>query len=178
MRTAKSLWSLSGFVGFIVGLAIALHESAVMAQLPAPNPLVAPLSTPSGPALLPAPGAALAAPSLAAVPTLPAASPTPGPRAFNCSCFGPGEGTGWMGQVSAPGYFAARQTATGACLTYNERREPAPANVAPAEGEVPVMPPGFAGPNAAASVNATPLPGGLTISSAAQEQACAQCVCD
>ncbi len=177
MRTAKSLWSLSGFVGFIVGLAIAFHESAVMAQLPAPNPLVAPLSTPSGPALLPAPGAALAAPSLAAVPTLPAASPTPGPRAFNCSCFGSGEGTRWMGQVSAPGYFAARQTATGACLSYNQQKEPAPAIVTAAQGATSVVPPSFANPDAAASVSAA-LPGGLTVSSAAQQQACARCVCD
>jgi len=81
-----------------------------------------------------------------------------------------------MGLVSAPGYFAARQAATGACLGYNERREPAPAIVS--AGQAPVtLPPGFAGPDAAASAAAT-LPGGLTVSSAAQQQACAQCVCD
>ena len=82
-----------------------------------------------------------------------------------------------MGQVSAPGYFAARQTATGACLGYNEQKEPAPAVVAPAQGAVPVIPPSFANPDAAASAGAT-LPGGLTVSSAAQRQACAQCICD
>lgn len=177
MRTAKSLWSLTGLIGLVAGLVLTVLESAAMAQLPAPNPLVAPIAAPRGPAMLPAPGAALAAPSLAAVPTLPAASPTPGARVFNCSCFGSGVGTSWMGQVSAPGYFAARQTATGACLGYNEGKAPAPAVVSAAQGAVSVVPQSFANPNAAAVAGAT-LPGGMSISTAAQRQACAQCVCD
>jgi hypothetical protein len=177
MRTAKSLWSFTGLLGLIVGVAVISSEAPVMAQLPPPNPLVAPLAPSGGPAQLAAPVQAQGVPSLVAVPTIPAASPTPGARAFNCSCSGPGEGTRWMGQVSAPGYFAARQSAAGACLGYNQLKEPAPASVAAADGATSVVPPSFANPDAAAAVGAT-LPGGLSVSSAAQRQACAQCVCD
>ncbi len=31
-----------------------------------------------------------------------------------------------MGQVTAPGYFAARQSAVGTCVAYNTNREPPP----------------------------------------------------
>lgn len=181
MRTAKSPWSPTRLVGLIVAVAVTSHASLVLAQLPAPNPLVAPLTAPRGPAMLAAPVQAQSVPSLVAVPTIPAASPTPGGRAFNCSCFGAGEGTRWMGQVSAPGYFAARQAATGACRGYNERKEPAPALVLPHPGTQfgpnATLPPGFANPDGAAGVGAK-LPGGLSVSSAAQRHACAQCVCD
>jgi hypothetical protein len=148
----------------------------VKAQLPAPNPLVAPLPAPSGPPTLTAPGQALAVPSLAAVPTLPAASPSPATRAFNCSCFGFGMGTRWMGQIAAPGYFAARQAATGACLAYRLRVEPNPALVA-AQSATPVVPQSFANPDAAASIAAS-LPGGLSITTTQQQQACTHCLCN
>lgn len=156
-------------------------RAVVRAQLPAPNPLVAPLPAPAGPPTLAAPVQALTVPSLAAVPTVPVATPTPSLRAFNCSCFGSGTSTRWMGQVSAPGYFAARQAATGACLAYNERREPPPAVVATpavsAAGPPMALPQGFEGLGLAGAAGAA-LPGGLNISTAAALQGCAQCVCD
>jgi hypothetical protein len=181
MRIVKSSWGLTGLVGLTIGLVLVADRGMVRAQLPAPNPLVAPLPAPSGPRTLAAPVQALAVPSLAAVPTVPAPTPTPSLRAFNCSCFGPGTSTRWMGQVSAPSYFAARQAATGACLTYNERKEP-PAAVVPTPpanpaGPAMALPQGFEGLGAAGSTGAA-LPGGLSISTASALKGCAQCACD
>jgi hypothetical protein len=182
MRIAKSPWAVVIAAGMLIVVALTFHESRLMAQLPTPNPLVAPLPPPSGPPTLTAPGSALAAPSLAAVPTLLGPSPTPAARAFNCSCYGPAEGTSWMGQVSAAGYFAAKQTATTACLTYNQQKEPALAAVAPADGVVPLVPQGFASPDVVAvpsSVATTAtLPGAASITTTAQQTACERCVCN
>ena len=41
---------------------------------------------------------------------------------FNCSCSGPGQPTHWMGQVTAAGYLSASQSASGACVSYNQRK--------------------------------------------------------
>jgi hypothetical protein len=82
-----------------------------------------------------------------------------------------------MGQVSAPGYFAARQTATNACLDNAKVKQPS-ANVAPAEGEVSPVPPGFTNPDAAGAISATPLPDNLSLSNSQLQQSCADCVCD
>jgi len=182
MRIAKSRWAVAFAAGLLIVVALTFHQSRSMAQLPTPNPLVAPLPPPSAPATLTAPGAALAAPSLAAVPTLQGAPPTPAARAFNCSCYGPAEGTSWMGQVSASGYFTAKQTATSACLTYNQQKEPAFAGVAPAEGGVSLVPKTFTGPDAAivpsGVATTTTLPGALSITTTAQQTACERCVCN
>ena len=89
------------------------------AQLPQPNPLVVPAPPPSPPAQLPAPVTTAVAPQPVAISTAPAPYTPPGSRQFNCSCFGPGVGTSWMGQVTASSYFAARQSAGGACTSYN-----------------------------------------------------------
>jgi NCAIR mutase (PurE)-related protein len=87
-----------------------------------------------------------------------------------------------MGQVSAAGYFAAKQTATTACLTYNQQKEPALAAVAPADGVVPLVPQGFASPDVVAvpsSVATTAtLPGAASITTTAQQTACERCVCN
>jgi hypothetical protein len=84
-----------------------------------------------------------------------------------------------MGQISASGYFAARQGATGACLTFNERREPAPPALTVPHGTAfapPLtLPQGFENPNAGASPG---LPGALNFSTSGQLAACGQCVCD
>ncbi|MGH7878722.1 MAG: hypothetical protein ACREQD_04430 [Candidatus Binataceae bacterium] len=165
----------------MICLTIALSGYLVLAQLPPPNPSVAPLSAPVGPAQLPAPVTVQAAPSLVAVPTPAPASPTPLARVFNCSCAGAGVPTSWMGQVSAPGFFAARQAATGACLAYNQRRQPAPPELlthqAAQFGPAASLPQGFENPNLAASAGAI-LPGTLTTSTATQLKACSQCACD
>jgi hypothetical protein len=123
------------------------------------------------------------APILAPVPTLAIASPTPSVRAFNCSCFGRGTGTRWMGTVIALGYFAARQSAVGACLSYNERRQPqsplqtsGASTTAAGSTSVPILP-GAAVAGGASKVGQT-LPGTLNFSTSQQLQMCSNCVCD
>ncbi len=96
----------------------------VRAQLPATNPLVVPPLPPSPPAQLPAPVTTAIAPPPLTIPTLPAAYSTPGPRVFNCGCFGPGRATAWIGQVTNSSYFGASQMASGACTSYVTQKTP------------------------------------------------------
>jgi hypothetical protein len=166
----------------LVGLIIELTTDPVAAQLPPPNPSVAPLPPPVVPAQLPAPGQALAAPSLIAAPTPTMAAPTPGPQVFNCTCSSSGHPTNWMGQVDASGFFAARQAATGACLAFTERRlHPSPVGVATHQtstfGSAVTLPPGFENPDLSGSAG-TNLPGTTASLSAAQLGGCSQCACD
>lgn len=170
----------STFVRALVpaSLVLVLIAATVQAQLPASNPLVAPLPAPRGPALLPAPVTTAIAPSLIAVPSPPPPLSTPAVQAFNCSCFGYGIGTRWTGLIAAPGYFAARQAATSACLAYNKGKEPMlPTGVGQTGSEFApplTLPQGFENPDAAAS---PVLPGGLAYSTSAQLQACTNCTC-
>jgi hypothetical protein len=142
------------------------------------NPLIAPVPPPAAPSQLPAPVTTAIAPILAPVPTLALATPTPSVRVFNCSCSGRGVGTNWMGLVTAGGYFAARQAAVGACLTYNRTREPLPPTQTAhsATTTVPILP-GASVPGAAAQLTST-LPGTLKPSTATDLQNCSDCVCD
>jgi hypothetical protein len=178
-----ALLKLRGAAILVIGLVVEAACLRALAQLPPSNPAVAPLPAPSGPAQLPAPVTTLVAPALVSVPTLAAASPTPGPQVFNCSCAGPGHPTSWMGQVDATGFFAARQAATGACLTYNQRREPAPPDIASHQSAAgsfapaATLPQGFENPNLASTAGST-YPGTLTTSSAGELEACSQCACD
>jgi hypothetical protein len=94
------------------------------AQVPSPNPLVVPPLPPSPPAQLPAPVSTAVAPSPLAIPSPPAPYSTPGPRTFNCTCSGPGTPTHWMGQVTASGYPSAEQSASGACVAFNQGKPP------------------------------------------------------
>lgn len=175
------------------GIAIALLAAIVVLALgslrslaslwaqSATNPLIAPVPPPAAPAQLPAPVTTAIAPILEPVPALPTASPTPSVRAFNCSCFGRGTGTHWMGAVTAPGYFAARQSAVGACLSYNERRERQSPflGTSAASGAITSVPvlPGAALPASAAELGQQ-LPGTLNFSTAEQLQMCSNCVCN
>jgi len=145
----------------------------------ATNPLIAPVPPPAAPAQLPAPVTTAIAPILAPVPTLALATPTPSVRAINCSCSGPGSGTNWMGVVNAPGYFAARQSAVGACVAYNRNREPPPPTQTARSAVTTSVPtlPGANVPGAAAQLTST-LPGALNGSSAIDLQNCSNCVCD
>lgn len=109
----------------IAVLAIALMLASVTwAQLPAPNPLVVPPLPPGPPAQLPAPASTAIAPIPIAVPSLPAAYSTPGARTFNCTCSGTGQRVHWMGTVMAASYLSASQSASGACVSYNQGRAP------------------------------------------------------
>ncbi|MBI3760036.1 MAG: hypothetical protein HY269_09855 [Deltaproteobacteria bacterium] len=179
MRALKStaIGLIAAIFAFTFGWPPATNP--LWAQTASSNPLLAPVPPPAGPAQLPAPVTTAIAPVLIAVPTLAIATPTPAVRAFNCSCSGRGFPTNWMGQVTAPSYFAARQSAVGACVAYNTNRETAPA----AETErssvastVPILPQANV-PGAAAQLGAT-LPGTLNFSTSAQLQRCANCVCD
>jgi len=155
------------------------HGSFAWAQLPTPNPLVGPRPLPSPPPTLPAPVPPQGIPSL--VPVLPPPTPTPAPQArvFNCACFGPSSGTHWMGHVQAPTYFAARQSALGACLAYSQREPQSPLILPRISGLTPpiALPPGFA-PTDEANEQEQPLPGTLNFSTAQQLRMCSQCTCD
>jgi hypothetical protein len=166
----------------LMSLALASPRNRTMlwAQLPPPNPNLAPAITPSGVPSLSQPAATIGIPTLAVIPTPAAIATTPGPRVFNCSCFGPGSGTRFVGRVSATSYFAARQGATSACLSYNQTKEPASAfNYANSFAGAALATPGLAGaglPPDAAAVRT--LPGTLNFSSAAQLQVCSRCTCN
>ncbi|MEA2680775.1 MAG: hypothetical protein QOK03_2497 [Candidatus Binataceae bacterium] len=176
MRTVKA----TAIVLLVALYTLALGGPPAIAPLWAQttNPLIAPVPPPAAPSQLPAPVTTAIAPILAPVPTLALATPTPLLRVFNCSCSGRGVGTNWMGRVTAGGYFAARQGAVGACLTYNRIREPlTPTQTArSATTTVPILP-GASVPGAAAQLTST-LPGTLKPSTATDLQNCSNCVCD
>jgi len=168
---------------FVLGIGLPRDHAALWAQLPPPNPLTAPRAVPSAPAQLAPPVPPQGLPSLAVVPSPASPAPTPSFRVFNCSCFGPATPTHWMGQVTtASGYFGARQAAVGACLSYNQNRQPQP----------PVIPTGPTSSalaavsgvvaNQAAVVSSRSagqqLPGNVTFFTAQQLRACSQCTCD
>jgi hypothetical protein len=162
---------------FAVGLGWPLPMGSLWAQS-ATNSLLAPVAPPAGPAQLPAPVTTAIAPMLAPLPALPTATPTPSVRAFNCSCFGRATGTHWMGEVTADSYFGARHEAVGACLSYNERREPQSAfqnTRASGANSVPILP-GADVPGAATQAGQR-LPGTLNSSPAQQLQMCSNCFC-
>ena len=166
----------------LMSLALASPRNRTMlwAQLPPPNPNLAPAITPRGVPSLSQPAATIGIPTLAVIPTPAAIATTPGPRVFNCSCFGPGSGTHFVGRVSATSYFAARQGATSACLSYNQTKEPASAfDYASSFAGAALATPALAGaglPPDAAAVRT--LPGTLNFSSAAQLQVCSRCTCN
>jgi hypothetical protein len=164
-----------------IGMVMLLAPLPSRAQLPTPNPLVAPVPAPSAPAPLTAPVQPQGLPSLVLVPSPPAAAATPAARVFNCSCSGPAVATSWTGQVNASGFFAARQAATGACLSFNRNRAVTPPSLPTHQGSAfapaATLPQGFENPNAAGSAGTT-LPGELNFSSAGQLTACSQCACD
>jgi hypothetical protein len=116
--------NISRSVALIVIALIMGVQCIARAQLPATNPLVVPPLPPSPPAQLPAPVSTAIAPLPIAVPSLPAAYSTPSARTFNCSCYGPGAPTHWMGTVTAISYLSASQSASGACISYNQGKPP------------------------------------------------------
>ena len=179
MRIAKFIAAFLLPVLMTIALAFKPEQMRLWAQLPPSNPNLAPVVTPRGVASLSQPAATLGIPTLAPIPTPAAIASAVTLRAFNCSCFGPGIGTRWIGQIGATGYFAARQGATSACLSYNQRKQPAPPlNYASSFADAAVLPafPGANQPPDAAAVKT--LPGTLNFSTAAQLQACSRCTCN
>jgi hypothetical protein len=183
----------------VFALILPREWNGVWAQLPPSNPNLGPATLPSAPPRLSQPAATTGIPPLATIPSPAAPAPSPAARVFNCSCFGRGSGTHWMGSVSASGYFAARQGATSACLSSNELKQPvSPFNQAQSSAGLAlsqVLPAGTEPPDAAASqilpgtVNFSTAGGGAIVSSAAarvlpgalnstQLQSCSQCTCD
>jgi hypothetical protein len=165
----------------VAGLVVALcwpSERSVWAQLPAPNPLLAPVPPPSAPPTLAAPVTVEAAPVLVPVATPATPSPTPSVQSFNCSCFGPGNGTAWMGIVTSTSYFNAEQTAEGSCVAYNDR-SPAPPVIpsaaTAAESSIPSLPGNAEPANAAGSLGQSP--SSLSIGSQTATIACERCAC-
>jgi hypothetical protein len=193
MRILKFIAALLLPVLLVLALACPPERIGLWAQLPPSNPNLAPIITPAGVPSLSQPAATVGIPTLAVIPTPAARAAAATPRSFNCSCFGPGSGTSWVGQVDATGYFAARQGAISACLSYNQRKEPASAfnyassyaGAAVAAGALsptlhgaglpPTLPGAYEPADAA---GAQVLPGTLNFSSAAQLQRCSRCTCD
>jgi hypothetical protein len=186
-------WLVVGLGGVLV-----FHPGLVWAQLPTPNPLVVPpLPPPPPPQLAPITPLEAGLPSLTIIPTPSAvSSPTSAERTFNCSCFGPSSPTHWMGTVTAPSYFNAEQSATSACLAYNELKQPQPPLVATAGTTSAITSSGAAAPASAGGLNAvtglvanqaavaSALSAGQQLPSTVQNEvpqqlrACARCACD
>ncbi len=189
MRILKFIAALFLPVLMILALAFPSARMRLWAQLPPGNPNLAPGAAPSAVPSLSQPAATIGIPTLAVIPTPAAIATAVALRAFNCSCFGPGSGTHWMGQVSAMGYFAARQGATRACLSFNQQKQPASAYNYASSFAGAALTPSLAGANqpagAAAGANqpagaaaVQALPGTLNFSTAAQLQMCSQCTCN
>ncbi len=178
MRWIK--FSASAALATLFVLALGSRAVAPLwAQVAATNPLIAPVPAPSAPAQLPAPVSTAIAPVLIPVPGLPTPSPTPVQRAFNCSCFGRGTGTQWMGRVTALSYFNARQQAIGACLAYNVNREPAaPLISSGVPGGLNVPPLAGTAVTGLAAEQGLILPGTINYYSAGQFEVCSDCTCD
>jgi len=181
MRIVKIVATLLLPVLLILALGIPSKRMRLWAQLPPSNPNLGPAVTPSAPPHLSQPAATIGIPPLAAIPTPLAPAPLAAARVFNCTCFGPGSGTHWMGRVSASGYFGARQGATSACLSFNQLKQihspfrtPVQSSFAQ-NGASALLPGGTEPPDAAA---AQVLPGMLNFSTAAQLQMCSQCTCN
>lgn len=177
MRATKLLLAIALPVLMTLVIGWPRYRAMVWAQLPPPNPLTAPQAPLSAPSPLQAPVQPQGLPSLVLIPSPPAAQPTPAARVFNCSCFGPGAPTHWMGRVTAATYFAARQAATGACLSFaQEPQSPFIPEHQQLFAPVVTLPQGFEQPNmASAQAQAAP---GLLVSSAPALKACSQCTCD
>ena len=178
MRLLKLLSALALPVLTLLVIALPRHRATVWAQLPPPNPLTAPHPPPRAPALLQPPVQPQGLPSLVVVAPIPTPQATPATRVFNCSCFGPGAPTHWIGQVAATSYFGARQAATGACLAF--KREPTSPFIPPrgqAFAPAATLPQGFEAPNAGGTVAST-LPGTINFTTTQQLRSCAQCTCD
>lgn len=185
MRLLKFLAAVAPPLVFVLGMGLSEdHPGAIWAQLPPPNPLTAPRPLPSAPAQLQPPVPPQGLPSLAVVAPPASPLPTPSARVFNCSCFGPASPTHWMGLVTAPSYFGARQAAVTACLSFNQTRQPQPP-VVPAAAPTSLVPSGTGAgviANQAALASALnagqQLPGNVTFFTPQQLRACSRCTCD
>jgi hypothetical protein len=163
----------------VLALTCQRERTGLWAQLPPGNPNLAPVITPTVVPSLSQPAATIGIPTLAIIPTPAAIATTTTLRTFNCSCFGPGNGTRWVGRISATGYFAARQSATSTCLSYNEQKQPASAYNYARSFPGAISSPALAGANLPPDAAvAQVLPGTLNFSTSAQLQECSRCTCN
>jgi hypothetical protein len=188
---SRTLWLLV----LIIACTLVYHPDPGRAQLPTPNPLVVPPPPPPPPAQLRPVVAPQGIPSLAPIPSPVAiATPSSAERTFNCSCFGSGSPTHWMGVVTAPSYFNAQQAAVSTCLAYNRTKEPQPPIVAtgasaaaggvagiPGTANQPINTSGLvANQSAVASALSAgqQLPATVTVFAPQQLRACSRCGCN
>ncbi|MGH8014310.1 MAG: hypothetical protein ACREQ4_17610 [Candidatus Binataceae bacterium] len=123
MSVIKLLAAAAVALLFALALASPWNRTPAWAQVSS-NAYIEPRNTPFSAPTLAAPVQPQGLPSLVVAPTPAAPTPTPAVHVFNCSCYGPGTGTHWMGQLQASSFFSARQTATSDCLTYNLDKAP------------------------------------------------------
>ncbi len=189
MRSLRFIPALAVAVAAVIlTLAPGPRRANVWAQLGAPPaPLPAP---PQPPGVAPTAGA-LAPPAAARLAPAPGASAgvlvataAATPRVFYCSCFGAASPTRWMGEVQAPTYFAARQSAVNSCLAYNFNRRPSSAFVPPTQFHFfPTPAPPSTGGQAQPGLPNLQAPGvsGFALLSsprAAVLRLCSQCTCN
>lgn len=143
-RTAARLLSATAFAAALLAPGDGCAQLAGAPQpTPAPALVPGPVATPAGgapaaPASLGPPPLVPPLPTPAALPplkfpTITLATPlaTPTPPAYNCSCNGSASYTRWMGTISAPSVFEARESAVNQCLAFNFNRRPASPFIAP-----------------------------------------------
>ena len=118
---AQAVISAPGAPQSLSGSSNSNSAPAALSPLPnVPPPPNAPAgAAPGAPAAL---GTASALPQLAPAPAIVRAAPASTPGVFRCSCFGLGSGTRWIGEVTAPNFTQASQSAQAQCtsLLFNE----------------------------------------------------------
>lgn len=177
MRIIKSAAAIAILLLFAVALALPWDSASVLAQSTALNSLVQPRQTPAGAPTLAAPVQPQGLPSLAVTVSLPSPTPTPAAQVFNCTCFGPGTRTHWMGRVQSTSFFDARQAAAGACLSFNLTRAPASPLIPPHNLGFAQLPMGVLPPGTASSVT-LPVSPEVNFSAPVQSEMCSICACN
>lgn len=116
--------------------------------VPAPIPSAA---VPGAPGAV---GTASALPQLAPAPAIVRAFAAPTPGVFRCSCFGLGSGTRWIGEVTAPTFTQASQSAQAQCTSLLFKENPPSAFIPPGNS-------GFSTGNGFPAVNPNLPPGNV-----------------
>jgi hypothetical protein len=85
-----------------------------------------------------------------------------------------------MGKVTAPGYFGARQAATGACIAYNSQEPQSPLIAARQSGltSIPSIQDSGVEPPDLAAAPTSSLPGTLNLTPPQIARLCSHCTCD
>jgi hypothetical protein len=192
MQVFKFMAAAAIMLAFVFALALPWNRQPAWAQASL-NAFLQPRQTPFSAPTLPAPVQPQGLPSLMVAATPATPTPTPSAHVFNCSCYGPGTGTHWMGQLQASSFFSARQAATSACLTYNLDKAPESPFIPTGVLGLPQAPAMLGGAGAASRassrmVGSQPLDAAasaslpvspyINFSTAAQLQMCSVCTCN